>query len=111
MTDTRSPALTERQQFWLEHLRTCEAEGKATVVYAREHGLSPSGMYSARQDLVNKGVLPAPGKPRFARARVAIPQPEAQWQVQLPNGTVVSFSGAVQHDTLTTVLQAAASLA
>ncbi len=111
MTDTPSPTLTERQQFWLEHLRTCEAEGKATVVYAREHGLSPSGMYSARQDLVNKGVLPAPGKPRFARARIATRQPEAQWQVQLPNGTVVSFSGSMHRDTLTTVLQAAASLA
>lgn len=111
MPDTSSPTLTERQQFWLEHLRTCEAEGKATVVYAREHGLSPSGMYSARQDLVHRGVLPAPGKPRFARARVAPPQPEAQWQVQLPNGAVVSFNGDVHRDMLTTILQAAASLA
>lgn len=52
MSTTPTHQLTERQQFWLEHLRTCEAEGKATVVYAREHGLSHSGMYSARQDLV-----------------------------------------------------------
>lgn len=42
----------------LEHLQTCEAGGKATMEYAREHGLSPSGMNSARQDLVHKGVLP-----------------------------------------------------
>ncbi len=52
-------------------------------------------MCSVRQDLVNKGVLPAPGKPWFTRGRVATPRPEAQWQVQLPNGTLVSFSGAM----------------
>ena len=110
MTDTASPSLTERQQFWLEHLQACEAEGKATIEYAREHGLSTSGMYSARQDLVHKGVLPPSGKPRFVRARVAAPEPETQWQVQLPNGAAVSFRGAVQHDTLTAVLKAAAAV-
>lgn len=110
MTSTASPSLTERQQFWLEHLQACEAEGKATIQYAREHGLSPSGMYSARQDLVHKGVLPPPGKPRFVRARAATPEPETQWQVQLPNGAAVSFRGAVQPETLMTVLKAAASV-
>ena len=111
MTDTPSPILTERQHFWLAHLKACEAEGKATVEYAREHGLSPSGMYSARQDLVQKGVLPAPGKPRFTQARVVAPQVETQWQVQLSNGATVSFRGTVQRDALVTVLKAVASVA
>lgn len=110
MTNPASPSLTERQQFWLAHLQACEAEGKATIQYAREHGLSPSGMYSARQDLVQKGVLPASGKPRFTRARAATPEPETQWQAQLPNGAAVSFRGAIQPETLLTVLNAAASV-
>lgn len=110
MTNPASPSLTDRQHFWLEHLRACEAEGKATIEYAREHGLSPSGMYSARRGLVRQGVLPSPGQPRFVRARVAAPEPETQWQVQLPNGAAVSFRGAVQHDTLMTVLKAAAAV-
>ncbi|HAN69836.1 MAG TPA: hypothetical protein DEG86_14505 [Halieaceae bacterium] len=110
MTSTAPPSLTERQQFWLEHLQACRAEGKATIEYAREHGLSPSGMCSARQDLVHKGVLSPPGKSRFVRARAATPEPGTRWQVQLPNGAAVSFRGAVQPDTLMTVLKAAAAV-
>lgn len=110
MTNTSPPDLTERQQFWLNHLRACEAEGKTTIEYAREHGLSPSGMYSARQDLVHKGVLPAPGKPRFMRAKMTAPIADTQWQVQLPNGATVGFCGAVQHDTLLTVLKAVSAV-
>ena len=37
-------------------------------------------------------------------------EPGTQWQVQLPNVAAVSFRGAVQHDTLMTVLKAAASV-
>ncbi len=30
--------LTERQRYWLEHIRACEASGKSVTAYAAEHG-------------------------------------------------------------------------
>lgn len=100
--------LTERQQFWLEHLRACAKANQTTKDYAQAHGLSVKAMYSARKDLAQRGTpkITAP----FARVQVAPSPLTTQWSVQLPNGTTVSFSGAVDGKALHTILQAAASL-
>lgn len=71
MTETALPSMTERHQRWLKRLGACEAVDKATIEYPHEHVLSPCGMYSARQDLLHKGEVPPPGKPRLVRAGVA----------------------------------------
>lgn len=110
MNDTSSPRLTERQKFWLDHLKACKSSCKAMSDYAREHGLSASGLYSARRALTRKGVLPGPANPRFTKARLAAPSPAIHWQVQLPNGATVSFGGEVPRETLALVLQTAAAL-
>ena len=51
-------------------------------------------MYYARQDLVHKGVLLPPGKPRFTRARFTAPELETQWRVQLPNGAAAGAANS-----------------
>lgn len=38
--------LTERQRYWLEHVRACDRAGRSTVEYARTHGLESRAMYS-----------------------------------------------------------------
>lgn len=105
-------ALTERQQFWLKHLRTCEASGQTTIDYARQHGIIPKSMYSARKGLTQKGTLPRPQADRFQKAQVLddARSLESQWQVRLPNGTVVAFGGAVEAATLSLVLNTVATL-
>ncbi len=102
--------LTERQQFWLEHLRACAKANQTTKDYAQAHGLSVKAMYSARKDLAQRGTPKTPITAPFARVQVELSPPTTQWSVQLPNGTTINFSGAVDGKALHTILQAAASL-
>jgi len=104
------PALTERQRFWLEHIRACEASGKSMAEYATEHGVKVRAMYSGRKILVNKGVLPGEQQNRFQRVQVMETSVNQQWRIGLPNGVSVAFAGEVDARTLTTVLSSAASL-
>jgi len=104
------PALTERQRFWLEHIRACEASGKSMAEYATEHGVKVRAMYSGRKILVNKGVLPSEQQNRFQRVQVMETSVNQQWRIGLPNGVSVAFAGEVDARTLTTVLSSAASL-
>ena len=68
-------------------------------------------MYAGKKTLVKKGVLPRTRAPRFQRAEVGGPVAGGQWQIQLPNGLSVTFTGsAVDADALSTVLGAAAAL-
>ena len=104
----RDPSLTERQQYWLKHIRACDAAGKPSVEYARENGIEVSALYSARKALADKGALPKP--PRFQKAAVVDGTVGAQWQIQLPNGVLVGFSGEVSARHLETVLRTVAAL-
>jgi hypothetical protein len=102
------PSLTERQQYWLKHIRACDAAGKPSVEYVRENGIEVSAIYSARKALAEKGALPKP--PRFQKATVVDATAGVPRQVQLPNGTKVGFRGEVNAHSLETVLRTVASL-
>lgn len=107
--------LTERQQYWLEHIRACEAAGQSTLEYARAHGFESRAMYKARQLLVEKGVwsIKKAGRqklPRFQRAQVSGVPADNQWRIQLPNGVVVAFGGEVNAKALSAVLKVTAAL-
>ena len=104
------PSLTERQQYWLKHIRACDAAGKPSVVYARENGIEVSAMYSARKALAEKGALPRPKPPRFQKAAVVDGMAGVQWQIQLPNGVMVGFFSEVEVGNLETVLRTVAAL-
>jgi len=130
--DTVVTSLTERQQFWLDHLRRCDADRIPTKTYAEQHGFSVQAMYSARKDFVARDVLRPGGRgvcnPAFVRfARVmpqevtapvseAAPEPKpvlpgsTAFRIDLPNGTSVSFDGPLDAGTLHQVLQTAAAL-
>jgi|GEM_PF-428798 len=121
-SDTAHPSLTERQQFWLDHIRRCDAGRIATKVYAEQYNLSIHAMYSARKDLVARGVLRAGGRgvtnrpfARFTRVRTkdepqSVPAGATAWRIDLPNGAAVSFEGPLDGSTLRQVLQAAGAL-
>ena len=64
MEQSEEASLTERQQYWLKHIRACEASGKTTIDYARAHGINVKTLYSARKTLAEKGTLPRPQPPR-----------------------------------------------
>ena len=49
--------LTDREQFWLGHLRACRRQGQTVKVYATTRGLSVSALYTARSTFKRRGVL------------------------------------------------------
>ena len=106
--------LTERQRFWLEHVRACDTAGQSTLEYAKAHGFESRAMYKARQLLVEKGawsIKKADRKAsRFPRVQVRSASVDNPWQVQLPNGVTISFSGDVNAKALSVVLKTAAAL-
>ena len=112
MAGKENANLTERQQYWLKHLRACDASGQTTIDYAREHGIKVKSMYSARKALVEKGTLPRPPPTCFQQVQVVTDTPasDSQWRVQLPNGAAVAFSGNVEAATLSLVLATVAAL-
>ena len=57
MSERTAATLTERQQYWLEQIRACEASGKTIAAYAAAHELSAQAMYAGKQMLVRKGIL------------------------------------------------------
>ena len=113
MVDQRDEAsLTERQQYWLKHIRACDAAGQTSIDYARENGINVKSLYSARKALAEKGTLPPRKATCFQKVQTPgsrFPQ-NSQWQIQLPNGVAVAFDGAVDATNLSVVLGAAASL-
>jgi hypothetical protein len=87
--------LTERQQFWLEHLRACGS--RSLKAYAEEHGLSVSGLYEAKSRLTRKGLL-GPVPKRFVRVqREAAPGVAAVCRIHLRNGTLVEVACEPEH--------------
>ena len=112
MAQTDETVLTERQQYWLKHIRACDAAGTTTIDYARTHDINVKTLYSARKALAEKGSLPRPQPPRFQKAQVSngLVQSDSKWQIQLPNGVVIAFGGAVDAKSLSLVLSTAANL-
>jgi hypothetical protein len=51
--------LTDRQRYWLEHIRAAEQRGEPVKSYAKRLGLASSSMYEAKRRLRGLGVLDA----------------------------------------------------
>ena len=102
--------VTERQQFWLDHLRARREQGQTLRGYAKAHGLSVSGLYTAHSTLKSRGVLsePAPSAPTFVPVRIT--PGAAAFRVHLPNGVVVEVPAHVEGTACATVLDCASRL-
>jgi len=129
--------LTERQRYWLAHIKACEQSGLSARAYADEHGLKVNSLYNARHLLKAKGVLcraeaeepqgvqrtPAEPKTRFQRV-VVRPEVEpevdvtafcaprssqdvAPCRIHLPNGVMLEVMTATDAAALTSVVVAA----
>lgn len=110
MSEVAGATLTERQHYWLEQVRACEASGKTLAEYAAGQGFSAQAMYAGKKLLVRKGVLPRTRPLRFQRVQIAGVPVGNEWRIQLPNGVTVSCSEAVDAGSLATVLTTAAAL-
>ena len=102
--------LTKRQQYWLDKIEDWKSSGKTISAYSREQGFTAQAMYAGKKELVKKGVLPRQQKLRFQRVKIASTVTDAAWNIKLPNGLSVSFSGAANAIDLSMVLNAASSI-
>ena len=106
-------SLTERQRYWMDHLRACEATGKTMRAYASETGIDARSLYGAKKRLVKRGVLSAEKRSvgvEFSRARVLGVAAHGDCRVQFPNGITVTFSATVEGGALSKILSAVATL-
>jgi hypothetical protein len=95
-----SPELTERQRYWLWHLRAAERKGEPLKHYARRLGLSEHSLYEAKRRLRLRGALsPArkrrPAPPRFVRVVAPGSEPgpvPSPLRVQLASGAVLEWT-------------------
>ncbi len=97
--------LSERQLYWLKHLRTAEAEGEQLKAYAKRLGLSEHSMYEAKRRLREYGVIapipqPKVRSPEFARVVVGEPSRSCSLQVRFASGAVLEWSEAPQGEAL-----------
>jgi hypothetical protein len=104
--------LSERQRYWLKHIRTAERAGEPLKTYAKRLGLSVHSMYEAKRRLRAYGLV-APAVPRKAAvcqapspgfARVAVAPRAAtsavSLRVRLVSGALLEWSEAPQGDAL-----------
>ncbi len=99
--------LSERQRYWLRHLRAAEQKGEPVKSYAKRLGLSESSLYEAKRGLRACGVIaPAPQRrvssPGFARVAVveAGRAVRSSLRVRLASGALLEWSEAPQGDAL-----------
>ncbi len=98
--------LSERQRFWLKHLRAAERKGDALNAYAARLGLSESSLYEAKRRLRACGVIAPAGQPQisppdFVRVEVAeFSRTPASLRVRLASGALLEWSEAPRGDVL-----------
>ncbi len=91
--------LTEREAFWLGHLRAC---GRGSLkAYAQSHGLDAGTLYAAKSRLKRKGIVSS-ASGRLVRVepvevrRTASAGP-SYCRVHLRNGVAVELACAPEH--------------
>lgn len=97
------PELSDRQRYWLKHIRAAEQKREPLKHYAKRLGLSEQALYEAKRRLRQRGVLAPAPKRRPASVRfvqvVAASGPESRpapstLRVQLASGAVLEWCEA-----------------
>jgi len=91
--------LTERDRFWLEHLKKLSAEKTPAKSYAAAAGLSVHALYQAKKRLVTLGAWPGPTPQMFAPVQVIEPgklsrETEPAFRLRLGSGVTLEWSAA-----------------
>jgi hypothetical protein len=106
--------LTERQQYWLEHLRSCKAAGTSYSDYARSHGLNINTFYTMIRRLRRLGVAEKSletGVQLFKKVSVQPTQSAfSEVKICFSNGICIELSTHFDAATLPVFLQTVAQL-
>ena len=99
--------LTERDRFWLGHLKAIAAQGGAAKSYAKRRRLSVAALYQAKRRLVETGAWPVKAAPRFTPVQVAaVSVPGVTGcRLRLPGGAVLEWDAPPEPAVLAAVLE------
>ena len=110
MADYPAAAPTDRDAYWLSHLRACGSGSMKD--YAAEHELDVRALYDAKARLKRKGVLADGAGSSVRLLRLAPPERSTEaptrCRIELPNGVSVELACAPGE--LAGLLAAAAAL-
>jgi hypothetical protein len=99
--------LTQRDRFWLGHLKAIAAEGVVAQAYAKRRRLSVHALYQAKRRLVGRGAWPVKATPRFTPVQVAAVSVPAVTgcRLRLPGGAVLEWDTPAEPAVLASVLE------
>jgi hypothetical protein len=100
--------ITERQQYWLDHLKQAAANGNSLVEYAKLRELKAKDLYAWKTRLINLSHLPASHK-RKQRGFVPVVSVAklASATLVMPNGFRLELQGSVDRALLQDLMNAA----
>jgi hypothetical protein len=109
MSDT---PITERQQYWLDHIRAAEAFDGSIADYARSEGLKPKELYSWKGILARRGLLgtEAAAESQTGFVRVIAPSRPLGMSLVLPNGVRLEWHGDLGPEQLEALVLTASRL-
>lgn len=104
--------LTEKQQYWLEHVEQAQSQGLSMSAYAKQHDLNLKLFYNMRTIFRQKGVLP---QATDNGLMIPVSPPQLQHEsigcrVCLPNGVVIELSDIGRESELAELLSSASQL-
>lgn len=103
--------ITERQQYWLDHIRAAAAFDGTLAEYARSAGLTPKELYSWKGILRRRELLDQPAASSASGfVRVIAPAPPSGVSLVLPNGVRLDCHGELGPEQLEALVLAASRL-
>ncbi len=110
MTRSHEP-ITERQQYWLDHILAADGFNGTLVEYARAEGLKVKDLYQWKTLLARRGFLPGHKKQSaFVPIMAPMSATLTSLSLLLPNGVRLQFGGEVDAKSLGDILSAANQL-
>ena len=104
--ESGEPDLTERQRYWLEHLRAWEKGGGSMKDYAAAHGLGVKEFYSWKQVLGERGLLAkSEASPPLFQRVVLEQRTESLCRIEYPNGVRIEIGGPLSSAMLVTIFR------
>ncbi len=104
--------ITERQQYWLDHVQAADAFNGTLVEYAKVEGLKVKDLYQWKTILTRRRFLACKAKaPAFVPVREAVSTGKTIRAAHvLPNGARIELTGGIDADNVKTLELAASEL-
>ena len=84
--------MSERSEYWAEHLAAIEREGIATKAYAEREGLSVAMLYAWRRELKSRSIQVPVTQKRFVAVEVTESARPAPCRLRLGAGVELELS-------------------